>query len=496
MNFAHAFLTSIHCTLNFSLLSFPGIPRVLSTPNTESAGSSSPRLLSKVKNPLKLMRGTSNPDFSPSNSSQPEVKSPTKSKKLKKTKAKYSSLDEEPSEESEPFSNHSPSVAKKAMVPPKRSRPSRPPPPVPYHKPKVLGQDNAEKPVSPLPPEAPEKPKLPSPQMNYKRGSPSEPARKKRPPPPLPPPFAVTHPNQATKLNAIIQATVDEEEESKPSTSSSEKGSNDPTASNELEPPPPRLGNNSSSMEELFKNLEDFEVKDDTQLVSGKRTSQLDLDVNLYESVEPPPAPRPESASSGSQDGNVITIKISEFKPNSEEEDDDDDDEEDVLMGRRVSDTFGEEVLGEVMKWRGSPVTHRRSLESQGEIDRPSSAVPLVSHVRRVEETRPPRSLGSSPSLDTPHQNGKISPSPPPVAPPRVRKKEGGSSSRIARGPPPPPPKPKVLVNVRTSRSDLNLASSSSRSPSSPQASSKRPHNSVSDLQDDPAAVGHRSRRS
>ena len=444
-------------------------------------------MLAKVKNPLKLIRGNSNPDFP---TSQPEVKSPTKSKKLKKNKGKYASLDEEPSEESEPVSNRSPSPTKKALIPPKRSKPSRPPPPVPYvHKPKVLGQDTpVEKPASPVPPEVTEKPKL-SPQMNYKRASASEPGIKKRPPPPLPPPFAVTHPNQATKLNAIIKASIEEEEEPKPK---------EPAAvSSELNglEPPSNLGNKSTSMEELFKNLEDFEVKDDPQLASGKRTSQLNPDISLYEIVEPHPAPRPESASSGSQDDNVITIKISEFKPDSEEEDDDDE-EDDVSIGRRVSDNFGEEVLSEVMKWRGSPVTQRKSLEAQTEVDRPSSAVPLVSHVRRAEETRPPRSLGSSPSLDITRQNGKISPSPPPVAPPRVRKKEGGSSQRIARGPPPPPPKPKVLVNVRTSRSDLNLAASGSRSPSSPQASSKRPHNSVSDLQDDPAAIGHRSRRS
>ena len=192
----------------------------------------------------------------------------------------------------------------------------------------------------------------------------------------------------------------------------------------------------------------------------------------------------------------MITIKISEFKPDSEGEEDEEDEEE---ISVEVADGFEEEVADEVRRssgWSISPQVPRRSLEltPRSEGERPNSAIPLVT-CRATEAAKLPKSGGSSPSLEALQQNGKDSPSPPPIRPtppPRVRKKEGGMNPpRTMRAAPPPPPKPKILVNVRTSRSDMNLASSSTSS-----SPPRMPRSATTEVQDSSAAGIHRSRRS
>lgn len=417
---------------------------------------------------------------------------------------KYSSLDEEDEEEREAVPAQSPSIVKKPLVQPRRSKPSRPPPPPPSpFRPKVLGETEEEKPASPLPTaeEIPEQPK-PSPQMNYRRTGNLEQGKKKRPPPPVPAPFAVTHPSQASKLSAIIQAAKsgDEEVEGKdkvvaPGKKDGVKDSNGGSIQAELDIPRPTT--NSPSMEELFKNLQDFEVDSDP---SPSSSSQPFPDGDQYEVVHPPPPSpplRPGSATSGSQEDRVITIKISEFKPDSEEEDEDEDEEE---ISVEVADGLGEDIANEILRRNSSPQVAQRSLDSslkRREEERPSSAIPLVSFKPNTarEVSKFPRSEGSSPNLDALQQNGKDSPSPPPfrpTAPPRQRKKEGGGMSpRMMRAAPPPPPKPKVLVSVRTSNSDMNLATSYS----SHSSASKLPRSSTSDLHD-PSVNSPRGRRS
>lgn len=467
--------------VSHSIIYSAGYQRALSISTaTSSTEPASPRL---TKNPLKFKRMTSSPEIP-----QSADGSPTKSKKsvfLKKSKPKLSGPDDEIEEENNSALNLSPSSPKKALVQPKRSKPTRPPPPIPFaRKPKVLGQEDkeTERPVSPsvavvAPGDQPKPSKL-SPQMNYKRSSQST----KRPPPPLPPPFAVTHPSQASKLHAIIKASqsVENNDELRKQdveklsdsacTDTENSSSSKPAAvSKQSELELPSQPNKSSSMEELFKTLEEFDVKGDSSdslNVPGSRTSKIDSDVNQYEVVEFP-SPVPESASLSSQE-NITTIKISDFKSDSDSNDEDVDDNDET------TEVHGADSLGD-----GVDVMHTYSSAAipklPPRVEALSHSSGAVSHEQAYDAEKQPRGEDSSVKLKLPSQERKVSPSPPPVAPPRVRKR-GGQSPRIARRPP-PPPKPKVLVNVRASHSDVS--SLPTHSPFS-----KQPDNSVIDQQD------------
>ncbi len=137
-------------------------------------------------------------------------------------------------------------------------------------------------------------------------------SEKKRAPPPRPQPFAKTHPTQAAKLDAIFKAqtSIDENDEEK-----RERNDSDILDFS-------TKSKNSNSMEDLLKNLQDFEEAEIDDNISPSVTG-TQITLVEYETCERPKTP-PKI---------VETIKISNYKTDSDthisDDDDDDDDDRD-----------------------------------------------------------------------------------------------------------------------------------------------------------------------
>lgn len=312
-------------------------------------------------------------------------------------------------------------------------------PKIPMRPPRVLGQKDYQAPEAPAAmQEAPSAATaataaLPSPQMNYKRSAGTGQPGKKRPPPPRPLPFAKTHPTQASKLTAIIQAHKSESFE--------EPGEDKPQEETEEEM------KKSDSVEDLFKDLQEFQAIDfPEQTVSS---SQVEAEFETFESVEPSPilvqSPLPDE---------VVTIKVSEYKPDSTSEEDEDEEEdgneEDIgrLEHKDTTDASRREDERQSSSSGGSPLSQKQ--ETLDSIGRgmspylPDTPSPLLA------------SGGNSPLLSVKNDKSVVErkPTPPPVPPPRQRRKPGGVSPLPSRAPPPPP-------RVRASQSEMNLRSAS-----------------------------------
>lgn len=190
-------------------------------------------------------------------------------------------------------------------------------------RPKVLGEDSTHKVATP-PSESPspDPQSRPLPQMNYKRtgqnGSPKlgGAEQKRRPPPPRPPPFAKTHPTQAAKLDQIIRAqNVDVEEiVSEEVESLTPEPTRERVRSKSPEEKPEESSltrtKESSSMEDLLNNLKEFDECSAEHSYATLTEVQMGIDVD-YEIIKPPTPTLSKE---------VVTIKISDYKPDTDDE--------------------------------------------------------------------------------------------------------------------------------------------------------------------------------
>lgn len=295
------------------------------------------------------MRGMSNPDFS-SLLSQDKNRVVSGIFKKKQKRTGYSNLTTfEENAIMEEKSPDSPEQTKKSeakpLSKPKVSKTSSGPPKVP----KVLGSEAPAAPPTSSPSEEANQP--PPPQMNYKRtgqgmakGKGEAPkgkgevpkgkgeVPKKRAPPPRPPPFASTHPNQAAKLGKIIRGQEGIDTEEVLSSSALEDLEAPPTATAGNAPTKPK---ESDSMEDLLKNLQEFDECTSEHSYATLSEVQTSYDVD-YEVISPPATTEvPEE---------VVTIKISDYKPDTDDElieEDEEDGEEEELRGLEGSEDSG-----------------------------------------------------------------------------------------------------------------------------------------------------------
>lgn len=383
---------------------------------------------------------------------------------------------------------------------------------------------------SPVPP--PEE-RHPSPQMNYKRssgvgGAPKSDGIRKRPPPPRPPPFAATHPVQAAKLEKIIQLQQNEEQEELPNavpspTPLEEVHRSSPTDSN----PPNDQSNpiqqqqhpkdslqknkNTNSMEDLLNNLREFDECNAEHSYATLAEVQTEYDVD-YEVISPPAAPPSPRE--------VVTIKISDYKPDTDDELLDGEDEGlDWVIGRdedkeeeqKVVDglLFAEDDQWKPREWAPSP--EPEPVRKPPKMKKPSFSVDVGEHKPRpptAPKPHPQVSVTRSASLSKPNNDGHQSPdcsphggsplpppsvisrprkspanspkmatkiaqntshekTPPPVPPPRQKRpKQAGGMAPPSRPAPSPPTKSKGFTS---SRSDMDLRGPHPHKPTSVQ---------------------------
>ncbi len=455
--------------------------------------SHSPKPFSKKKK--NFSRGMSNPEFSTSDFAKVrEMKEKGLSLFQKKKKSSgYANLtvyNEEIPERQEspvepPSGKHSPKPPKPLFKPRKSfgssSGISRPP--------RVLGDDLVvekapqHRTVSPNAPPPPQEQSSPGLKPKQVGGA------GKRPPPPRPQPFAKTHPTQAAKLDALIKSQ-DSIEEEEVSLSAKAKASN--------------------SMEDLLKNLQDFEEAesvDPTMIVS---TSSHSGSVE-YETYDRPITPPHHNE--------VETIKISEYKSDSETEHTDEeldgiDDEEvdnEVETEKKMAIPLSSLTVQQDWnphEWTPSPDPPKHSVrklpswsidvnvtQDKDATPRRHTADSLV-NPQKTKPTPPPkvmsrprRSISGSPKV-TPSGSPKATPTPSPretpsgspklssksdhpppsvtshspVAPPRLKKKinNGSVDGPSRRGPTraPPPPPPYKVSGIPNSRSDADMLGS------------------------------------
>jgi hypothetical protein len=291
--------------------------------------------------------------------------------------------------------------------------------------------------------------------------------KKKRPPPPRPPPFASTHPTQAAKLEKIIHSSQDtqhEEEEAESIVTG--------TITTETK-------KMADSMEDLLNNLKDFDETVDQHSYASISSAGHDVD---YEVISPPKEVEKDTEE-------VVTIKISDYKPDTDDELLDDEEEEE--FNKPVDGLlFAEDDQWKPREWipspDGSPVMKRAP-----RLAKPSFSVDIdPSSLSSSSKQLPPRS--NSISTGSPHSSRKptgfvnggsdravsqpvhkdvpVAPSvmsrpkkspkhspqplnklphpevPPPVPPPRNKRKA------------PPPPKPAAKGSFASSRSDMDLS--------------------------------------
>lgn len=312
---------------------------------------------------------------------------------------------------------------------------------------------------------------------------------KKRPPPPKPQPFAKTHPNQAAKLNLLLQAKSEDVSEKE----------DDEIITFKVD------SKKSNSMEDLLKNLEDFEnaeTEDRSGSVSSNQMSSIE-----YETYD-----RPQTLETQQPVKDVETIKISEYKSDSENDDIDTDDQLDdeeqteTAQEQKPKHTNGQEMsslkvssAGDEWKpheWVPSPEPPTRkarkppswsfdiknspqpgrsnggtggSITKANSFDQNNSEPPMVMARPRKSSAslkKPPPNV-PAPSLPS---NAQSSPQQvqKPVAPPRNKKKGNPPSPAVSgkraptRAPPPvPATKPTAFP---TSKSDIGIHSSSNSS--------------------------------
>ena len=458
-----------------------------------------------------MVRGISNPEFSaPDFTKVKELKEKGLSsifQKKKKTSG-YTNLtvyDEEAQEQQQresPIESPTKSVPKPLFKPRKSFGSSSG-----MSRPKRLGDNVGEshspRSASPKEQQPPQEKLSPLPKP---KETTAVPGNKKRAPPPRPQPFAKTHPTQAAKLNALIKAqkSVDEE-------------SDDPVNGehNNHEADLSAKAKASNSMEDLLKNLQDFEEAEAGDLSPSVHNSQkTSVEYETYERPQTPPR-------------EVETIKISEYKSDSESEENE---EELDGIGENEDDEVKAELPGKPStltvthgedwnphEWIPSPEPQRKAFRkgpswsfdvNSGQdketesTSQPKSSSPKSLSPARDEKTKPvpppkvmsrPRRSSGSPTK-TPTASPRATPSaspklpvktdhPPvpaqkPVAPPRQRRKvnngsinkDSGGKRAPSRAPPPPPPYKKPSA-IPTSQSETNMQGSkiaSSTSNSSP----------------------------
>ena len=470
------------------------------------SSSHSPKLFAKKKkNPLS--RGTSSPEFNSPDFNKGKEKGLSSIFQKKKKSSGYLNLtvytEENQEDRVSPTIEPTTKPVPKPLFKPRKSfgsnsGVSRPP--------RVLGDDMEDKksqPNSTSPKEVAteQNSSLPKHQSD---GS----GAKKRPPPPRPQPFAKTHPTQAAKLGALMKAqkSVDENEEK---TVSRERSGSKRDEIFNLS----TKSKDSSSMEDLLKNLQDFEDAeiDDKSSFSDNQTVE-------YETCERPKTPPKH----------VETIKISDYKSDSDNQsnasddddgDDDDEDEELDAIGeeKELQQKEDNEITGSndgvrqtedwnPREWTPSPeppvrpshklpswsfevasTSHKEDFHSKvnsvgnhpnSEKTKPVPSPKLMSRPKRSVSGSPrvtpsgsPRTTPSVSPRTTPSGSPKLPRKPPvisqkPVAPPRSKKKASNGSigkdcagKRTPLRAPPPPPAYKQSVTP-TSRSELDMQGS------------------------------------
>ena len=409
----------------------------------------------------------------------------------------------------------------------------RKPEPKQLSKPKVSkslsvgGSSRTTKNESPIPPTS-SSPK-PEPAKQHKRtdpqnngskgGKPDAAVPKKRQPPPRPPPFASTHPAQAAKLGKIIRAQTTEDTEL-------EKVGDPNDIVSTASPVPTAKPKESDSMEDLLKNLQEFDECTTSEHSYATLSDVQTYDIGDYEVISPPVIE--------DQPHEVVTIKISDYKPDDFQDNEDSVDEElkeieaddDDDTSNKVVDgvLFAEDDQWNPREWRPSPepgpvrrpprlkkpsysvdvdsrsgktkasfpgshvvgvtsspmltakAPHTKAPSPQLSRNTPSPKfligdAPLkqtsfdlhdASRPTPTVMSKPKKSPSHSPQLQNKQDKLPAKKTPPPVPPPRQKRKpnEGtdGVPSRIA--PPPPPSKPN---KVSSSRSDMDLRGSTNQ---------------------------------
>lgn len=383
--------------------------------------------------------------------------------------------------------------------------------------PKVLGSESpASSPATPTPDSPEPSESQPSPQMNYKRTSGGKPeGGKRRPPPPRPPPFASTHPAQAAKLDKIIksQQSEDADDEAPPTQTKDEKEIDEIISfavdeninwegpGKEAPPTEEAPIKTTNSMEDLLNNLKEFDECTATSTEPSYATLDETQGDVLYEVISPPAAP-PTSTK------DVVTIKISDYRPDTDDEIDAEldglvEEEEEEKEEKKAIDglLFTEDEQWNPREWAPSPepearrpsrskkppswsfnVTNSPTLQAKtnGAASQapPTADKPHPPPVRNTQSpigglahgdstprslqgspvppptiiTRPRKSPHASPQLAAKQPgNVPMDKAPPPVPPPRQKRAKLGPPGRAA---PPPPPKP---FGFSSSRSDMDL---------------------------------------
>lgn len=377
------------------------------------------------------------PDFSSQLSSSDKNRVSNLFQKKKNKRSGYNNLTVFEEEEGKP---ESPDPAK----PSKAELKSKSKQHHPIVRPKVFGEDSTHKVATPPESPSPDPQNRPLPHMNYKRtgqnGSPklggAEPRR--RPPPPRPPPFAKTHPTQAAKLDQIIRSQNTEVEENV--TIETESLTPEPMkerVQNKSPEDKPEEGNltrakESSSMEDLLNNLKEFDECSAEHSYATLTEVQMGTDVD-YEIIKPPTPTSPKE---------VVTIKISDYKPDTDDELLDDEeldgtDEEVGLTEEPEEDAtrpidgklFAEDESWNPREWVPSPEPPPIKTKPQP-LKKPSWGIDVQPHAKNGSSTSnelskpkvPPYVLGgSSPQLNrmvSPQFNkGTSSPQPPSSSP-------------------------------------------------------------------------------
>ena len=454
--------------------------------------SHSPKPFSKKKKPFS--RGMSTPEFNTSDFAKVrEMKEKGLSLFQKKKKSSgYANLtvyNEEIPERQEspvepPSGKHSPKPPKPLFKPRKSfgssSGISRPP--------RVLGDDLV---VEKAPQHRTVSPNTPPQEQSSPGLKPKEIDEAiKKPPPPRPQPFAKTHPTQAAKLDALIKSQESVEEEEVISLSAKAKASN--------------------SMEDLLKNLQDFEEAESVDpTIASTSNHPAPVEYETYDRPITPP-----------HHNEVETIKISEYKSDSEtehteEELDGIDDEEvdnEVKSEKKMEIPLSSLTVQQDWnphEWTPSPEPPKHSSrkppswsidvnvtqDKEASMPRRNTADSMINSQKKKPTpppkvmSRPRRSISGSPKV-TPSGSPKVTPTPSPretpsgspklpsksehppplitshspIAPPRHKKKinNGSVDGPSRRGPSraPPPPPPYKTSGIPNSRSDAEMLGS------------------------------------
>ena len=389
--------------------------------------SHSPKPFAKLRrNPMN--RGMSNPEINPAdlakikeNKERGRVGSLFQKKKKHAGYSNLSVFEEEAvsneSERTSPIDSPTKQLSKPLYKPRKSSGSTNLPTPKPLI-PRVIvdGESGQVSPRSASPKESDKQP-VPSPKGNMG-------GAKKRQPPPRPAPYAKTHPTQAAKLDMIIKA---HKQIDNPDTETVKVngGSDEKENSTNLS----QMSKESSSMEDMLKNLQDFEEAEfieRSNSVSSNRTPSIE-----YETFERPKTPPTDE---------VVTIKVSEYKPSSDTEDDEDGEEEeqdgggeeDKPIEMKNEKLFSQDEEWNPREWMPSPEPVVKSNRHQN--SRPSFSIEVNS--KQQGNGHAPSSNSGSVGESKNQPPVKKKPLPPPKVMSRPRRSFSNSPKTTPSGSP------------------------------------------------------------